>query len=140
MINMYDFFFWFSVVSLIINIILMVFAYGQIVGGRKEKERRNAQVKIWMQSAQGLHEALLRIIQDKWADLYSSVQDVTNTVHAVHATAFAHYQSLYEERAITEEEYKQEQKELRESIRTNSKQENLPTDTPKIVPSKKIKK
>lgn len=102
--NMYNFFFWFSALSLVINVILIVLAYRQYVAGRKERDRRNAQVKIWMQSANGIQVALIRIIQDKWQDLYSSVQDVTNTIHALHSSTFAIYQSLYEERTLTEKE------------------------------------
>ena len=109
-----DFYFWFSIVSLGINVILILISVGLFVANRKEKERRNAQVKIWMQSASGISEALRRIIQDRWNDLYSSLKDVVNSVHTVEAAANSLFQSLYEERTMTEEEYKQEQKRFRD--------------------------
>ncbi len=90
---------------------------GLFVANRKEKERRNAQVKIWMQQANGISIALQRIIQDRWQGLYSSLKDVVNTVHAVEASANSLFQSLYEERTITEDEYKEEQKRFRESFK-----------------------
>lgn len=121
---MYDFFFWFSVISLIINTLLIFVSVGLFVANRKEKERRKSQVKIWMQSSNGITQGLERIIQDKWNNLYSSVQDMTNTVHTLHASSFALYQSLYEERAITEEEYRKEQSEIRQITRSLSDQQS----------------
>ena len=99
------------------------------VENRKEKERRNSQVKIWMQSANGITQALQRVIANKWQNLYSSVQDVVNSVHAVDASAFALYQSLYEERVLTEEEYKKDQKEMRAKIK--NEQERLEKEAKK---------
>jgi len=95
-------------------VVLILISVGLFVANRKEKERRNSQVKIWMQSSNGITQALERIISDKWRNYYSTVQDMANTIHAVHASSFALYQSLYEERAITEEEYKKEQAEIKE--------------------------
>lgn len=134
---MYDFFFWFSVVSLFINVILILISVGLFVANRKEKERRNSQVKIWMQSSNGITQGLERIIQDKWNNFYSSVQDMANTVHSLHASSFALYQSLYEERAITEEEYRKEQSEIRQTSRSLADQQLLP-ETKKHTKSKKL--
>lgn len=135
---MYGFFFWFSVVSVVLNIALLVWGYGQVVSNRKDKEQKNAQVKIWMQSADGVNQALQRIIQDKWQGLYSSIHDVVNAVHVAHASAFALYQSLYEERAISEEDYKKEQKALRDAIRdSNQVFSQGPSAPAKNPPTKK---
>jgi hypothetical protein len=53
-----------------------------------------------------------RIVADVNTGLYSSVKDVCNAVWAVEASAFALYQSLYEERVVSEREYKQQQEEF----------------------------
>lgn len=79
-----------------------------------------------MQQASGISNALQRIIQDRWQNLYSSLKDVVNTVHAVEASANSLFQSLYEERNYTEEEYKEEQKRLRESFRTQQQPDEVP--------------
>lgn len=142
------FYFWFSIISLAINVILIMFGVGLLVANRKERERRNAQVKIWMQGANGVQEALQRIIQDKWNNLYSSVQDVVNTINAVHSSAFAVYQSLYEERALTEDEWKKEQAELRDRIRNPNQQQNSPEEPndlpasppPATIPKKRVRR
>lgn len=102
----------FEIVSISINVVLIAISFGLTVATWKERQRRNSQVKIWMETANGLHMALARIIQDKWNNLYSSVHDVTNAVNAVHASAFSLYQSLYEERVLTEREYKERQKKI----------------------------
>ena len=57
------------------------------------------------------------------------MQDVVNSVHAVDASAFALYQSLYEERVLTEEEYKKDQKEMRAKIK--NEQERLEKEAKK---------
>lgn len=119
---MYDFFFWFSVGSLLVNVLLILVSVWLLAANKKEKERRNSQVKIWMQFSNGITQGLERIINDKWNDFYSSVQDVVNSVHSLHASSFALYQSLYEERTITEEEYRKEQSELRKLSRTSEQQ------------------
>ena len=118
-----DFYFWFSIVSFVINIILTMAGVALWVGNRQEKQRRNAQVKIWMQIANGISQALARIIQDKWSKLYSEAQDVVNAVNAVEASSFALYQSLYEERTITEEEWKREQMDIRAQTRSANQQQ-----------------
>lgn len=117
-------YFWISVVSFIVNVLLTMAGIGLWVANNKEKDRRNAQVKIWMQDANGLTQALVRIIQDKWNGLYSSVQDVVNAVNAVHASAFALYQSLYEERTITEDEWKTQQAALRAQLLNQNNRES----------------
>src|ERR1700733_8986601 len=107
---------WFSVVSLAINVVLIVISVSLVVVARQERQRRNSQVKIWMEQANGVSQALIRIIQDKWHGLYTSVNDITNSVNAVQASAFSLYQSLYEERVLTEEEYKEHVMKLRKHL------------------------
>jgi hypothetical protein len=121
-----DFYFWASIVSLIINIILILLSVGLAVANRKEKERRNSQVKIWMQDAQGISEGIQRIINNRWQGLYSSVKDVVNSVHVLGAPANSLFQSLYEERTMTEEEYKEEQKRYRD-LQAAQLQQNIAT-------------
>ncbi len=134
---MQDFIFWWSVVSTIFSVIFLGVSIWQIVEGRKQKERSNAQVKIWMQDANGLTQALLRIIQDNLAKRYSSTNDVCNAVWAIHASSFALYQSLYEERAVTEDEYKQQQKEINEQLK---KQQTEPQTKPEDAQPRKSKR
>lgn len=69
-----------------------------------------------MEQANGVSEALLRIIRDKWNDLYSDKSDITNAVNSVQASAFSLYQSLYDERVLTEKEYKAHAMKIREVI------------------------
>lgn len=114
---MNDFLTWFSVVSLSINVLLIVFSYGLHVSSKKEKESRNSQVKIWMQSALGVSNGLQRITSNFLEELWTNKADIVGAVHSVDASAFSLYQSLYEERTLSEEEYKKEQKILRESTR-----------------------
>lgn len=112
-----DFFFWWSVVSTIIGIILLCFSVHEKVTASSEKQRKKDQVKIWMQDANGISLALLRIVQDNLGKRYSSTNDMANAVWGLQASAFSLYQSLYEERCVTEEEYKQLQQELKEQVK-----------------------
>jgi len=121
---MQEFIFWWSVVSTILSVILLGVSIWQIVEGRKQKERSNAQVKIWMQNANGISLGLRRIIQDNIDKRYSKVNDVCNAIWALEASAFSLYQSLYEERAVTEKEFKEKQKRLEEEARDLRNQQN----------------
>ncbi len=124
-----------------INVILTVISVGLAVDAWKERQRRNAQVKIWMEQANGISQALQRIIQDKWADLYSSIHDVTNAVNAAHASAFSLYQSLYEERVLSEKEYKKHAMKLREhldkKLLADSQEEIAPKKVMRATPAKR---
>ncbi len=108
-----DFIAWVSIVSLLINVILIVYSYGLHIASNKESESRNAQVKIWMQYANGITHGLQRITSNFLEGLWSEKDDITGAVHSMEAVSFSLYQSLYEERVITEEEYKEEQMKLR---------------------------
>ncbi len=72
-----------------------------------------------MQDANGIQTALARIVRDNLDKRYSSTNDMANATWAVHSSAFALYQSLYEERCVTEEEFKEQQKELKEELKKN---------------------
>ena len=112
----YDFFFWWSVVSTSISIILLAFSIWQYWVGRSKNEKSQAQTKVWMQDANGISEGLRRIVVDNLGGRYSSTNDVCNAIWSVHASANALYQSLYEERCVTEEEYRARQKKLSELL------------------------
>jgi hypothetical protein len=123
----YDFFFWWSVVSTIIAIAttigsvwLLCIAIKQATQAESEKNRKKDQVKIWMQHADGVSLGLKRLVKDNFDKRYSSTQDIGNAVWAIEANAFALRQSLYEERCMTEPEYKQQQKEIMEELKKNS--------------------
>lgn len=121
---------WLSIVSLLINIVLIVYSWGLLVASRRDNEHKLAQIKIWMNAANGVCQALQRVISDKWNGYYSDKQDVINSVHAIHASAFSLYQSLYEERAVPETEYLKQQAEFRKAVTKNtiSNQEELSAD------------
>jgi len=113
-----DFFFWWSVVSTILSIILLCFSIWQYQKGQNQEEKIKAQVKVWMQDANGLSIGLKRIVGDNLAKRYSTTNDVCNAIWGVEASAFALYQSLYEERCVTEEEYKARQKKVADILET----------------------
>lgn len=125
-----NFFTWWSIIATLIGIILLCFSIWQFLESRNKEKTKKAQVKVWMQEANGLREALGRIIADNLSGRYSSTNDVCNTVWAVQASAFALYQSLYEERCITEKEYKERQKKLVEIIETQQRANARPTIVP----------
>ncbi len=107
-----DFFFWWSVVSTVIGIGLLCISIWQTLEAKNAAKRSIAQVKIWMQEANGLQIGLTRIVQDNLDKRYSTTSDIANAIWTLQSSAFSLYQSLYEERSITEEEYKQQQREL----------------------------
>lgn len=110
-------FFWWSVISTILTII---FLFDSIHQRRKQK----AQVKIWMQDATGISQALKRIVVDNNSGFYSTSKDITNAIWAVESCAFSLYQSLYEERVVTEKEYKIRQKKLAERLDKEQNEQN----------------
>lgn len=65
-----------------------------------------------MQDANGISQALTRIVQDNLSQRYSTTNDVCNAVWAIQGIAAALYQSLYEERCVTEKEYIEQQKRI----------------------------
>ncbi len=117
--NIQDFLFWWSIVSTIIGVILLCFSIWQYLAGKNQAEKIKAEVKVWMQDANGISQSLTRIVQDNLGKRYSSTNDVCNAVWAVQASAAALYQSLYEERCVTEEEYKERQKKIADMIEKN---------------------
>jgi hypothetical protein len=105
-----------EIISLSINVVLIVVSVGLAVASWRDYKKKNSQVKVWMEQANGVSQGLQRIIHDKWSGLYTSVNDITNAVYAVHASAFALYQSLYDERFLSEDEIKEHQKILRAKL------------------------
>lgn len=105
-----------NVASLAVNVILIVISVGLAVASWKDSQKKNNQVKVWMEQANGVSLALQRIITDRWNELYSSVSDITNAVNAVQASAFALYQSLYDERILSEKEVKEHHMKMRKKL------------------------
>lgn len=124
---MNSFFFWWSVVSTIIGIALLIFSVWQYLSGRSKEERLKAQVKVWMQDANGISTSLNRVVIDNLQKRFSTTNDVCNAVWAIQSSASALYQSLYEERCVTEEEYKERQKKIAARI---EQQMNLSSASP----------
>ena len=115
---------WFSVISFSLNVILGFVAIWQLKDARSEKNRKKDQVKIWMQDANGISSGLQRIVRDNLDKRYSSTQDIANAVWTLEASAFSLRQSLYEERCVTEEEYKKQQKLFQEQLEKRQNSEN----------------
>lgn len=116
-----DFFFWMSIVTTILSTVLLLFSVWQHLVGKSEKEKNSAQVKIWMEEASGIHKSLTTIgihsiLQGGMPSKYSSVNDVGLAVYGVADNARALYQSLYEERCVTEIEYRKQQSEIGEAM------------------------
>lgn len=105
-----------NIASLVINIVLIIVSVSLAVASWKDSQNKKSQVKIWMEQANGVQQGLQNIIEDKWRGLYSGVNDITNAIWAVKASAFALYQSLYDERVITEKEYKEHQMKIRAQL------------------------
>lgn len=121
-----SFTFWWSIISTVIGIALLCVTIWQTKAALDEKKRSKSQVKIWMQDANGISLAMQRIIRDNLDGRYSSTNDIANAIWALHTPAFALYQSLYEERCVSEEEYKEQQKEFQEEIKKLRQNPSLP--------------
>jgi hypothetical protein len=112
-----DFFLWTSVITTIFSVILLGFSIWQYLSGKSEKEKSDAQVKIWMEEANGIYKGLGAIYVNslhsgRGDNTYSSVNDVGMAVYAVAENTKALYQSLYEQRCVTETEYRKQQSEI----------------------------
>lgn len=106
-------------VPTLIAIISLGFNVWQLAINKGEKDRHNSQVKIWQRHAEGIDYGLKNILS-RTADYdFSSVKDVKNSVFAIESSAFSLSRSLYEERTITEEEYREEEKKNREIARAD---------------------
>jgi len=111
-----DFFFWWSILSTTIGLFLIVFSVWQYWEGKSQLEKNKAQVKVWMNDANGISNALQRVVRDNLDKRYSSTNDMGNAIWSVEALSKALYQSLYEERCVTEEEYRARQKKISDLI------------------------
>ena len=122
-----SFTFWWSAISTVIGVALLCVTLWQTKATRDEKKRNTSQVKILMQDANGISLAMQRVIQDNLGGRYTSTNDMANTIFALQSTAFALYQSLYEERCVTEEEFKDQQRKFKEEFE-KSRQIIVPTE------------
>ncbi len=107
-----DFFFWWSIVSTLFGLGFAGVSIWQYWESKSQIRKNNAQVKVWMQDANGIRQALQRIVRDNIDGRFTTTNDMGNAVWGVEANAGALYQSLYEERCVTEQEYKARQKTL----------------------------
>lgn len=103
-----------SALSIVINVILIVISVALVVASFKERARRNAQVKIWQQNAQGINAGLRNILTNVNRGFFSDIHAIANVVDSLEPVTFSLYWSLYEERSLTEREYKESQRKMRE--------------------------
>ncbi|MFA5312218.1 MAG: hypothetical protein WC375_02730 [Methanomassiliicoccales archaeon] len=117
-----DFFFWTSIVTTILSLLLLCFSIWQHLAAETGRVKGDAQVKIWMEAANGISRGLQSIAingmptNDPNFPKYSSVRDMGMAVYAFSDSAKALYQSLYEERCVTETEYSRQQKEIGDAL------------------------
>lgn len=111
-----DFFFWWSIFSTLTGFMFVVISVWQYWSNQSQLEKNKAQIKVWMQDANGIRNALQRIVRDNLDKKYTSTNDMGNAVWSLEAASSALYQSLYEERCVTEEEYRERQKKLADVI------------------------
>lgn len=102
---MYDIFFWWSVFSTVLGLFFLGANVAQFVVSLKEKEIHKAQVKVWQHHANGIQYGLFVATLGK----YSTVEDLRESVKAVHQSAAALFTSLNEERLFSEKEIKEQQ-------------------------------
>lgn len=136
---MNNLFFWWSVVTTLLSIIFLIASIWQFFEGQKQTERIKAQVKNWMQHANGISMSLKRIVRDNLDKRYTSVNDIANAVWATEASAFSLYQALYEERCMSEEEYKVRQKKIMDTIEKSMPQTTAANESENKTQNKRIK-
>jgi TPP-dependent pyruvate/acetoin dehydrogenase alpha subunit len=98
-----------------------------------------------MQDANGISQGLPRIVKDILDRRCSSTDDMANSIWFLQESVFALHQSLYEERCVTEEEFKQLQQELKEQVKKQQeelqKQQKLnQTEVTPTLPERNSKK
>ena len=135
-----DFYFWASLIMTLISVLLAGLTIWQYRAAEVERKKGDAQVKIWMQDANGLYEGLRTISVNCFSVLpapafrYSSVQDAGMAIYSLANSAQALYQSLYEERCVTEEQYRTQQRELGE-VRHAQQLQKIQNDGKTVVPT-----
>ncbi|MEJ0002201.1 MAG: hypothetical protein WDN09_03455 [bacterium] len=97
---------WWSIFSTILNILLLCFSLWQYLKGQEQGKRNKAQIKIWMLDAKGILNALIKVQTLK----HTKTSDAHNAISMIEAAANAMHQSLYEERVLEEEDYKESEK------------------------------
>ena len=75
-----DIFFWISVVTTLLSVGLLIFSIWQYKDSQKEKEKTKAQVKVWMQDANGISTGLKRIVTDNLTGRFGTTNDVCNAI------------------------------------------------------------
>lgn len=116
-----NFTFWYSIISTVIGILLLVASVGFALKTWLDSKNKKAQVKIWMQDANGVQTSLQRVVGDNLQGRYSSTNDMANAIWAIQAMAFALYQSLFEERCVSEKDFIKEQNDLRRELSATAK-------------------
>lgn len=107
---------WWSVVSTLLNVLLFALSACLVVKSWLDSINEKRQVKIWMQYANGLNQALSKVVSDNLAGRYSTTNDMANAIWSLSSLSFGLYQSLYEERCISEKEFIEQQRKLRLEI------------------------
>lgn len=114
-----DIFDWWSIVSTILNVILVCFSIWQYLQAENQKTRTKSQIKIWMQDAKGIVTALKRVQSAR----HSKTSDACNSISMIESSANAMYQSLYEERVVKEEDYQETEKKKADIVTEQEIQE-----------------
>lgn len=119
-----DFFFWASIVSTIFAFLSIIYSVWQYRKVESEKQKGDAQVKIWMQDANGIYQGLQTLAVNCLntttpaigTNKFSSITDVGVALYSFASSAKALYQSLYEERCVTEDIYRKRQNDIGEAM------------------------
>jgi hypothetical protein len=137
---METFYLWWSIISTILGVILLVGNVAQFVANKKEKDIHKSQVKIWQHHANGIYHGLFFAAQ---TNKYSAVSDVQQAIMVIQPSAHSLYTSLNEERLFTEEEIKQKQlegeKRNQELVELLRKQSASPTSTVQQHPQQELR-
>lgn len=106
---------WWSIISTVIGVVLLVWDVYLLGESKKEKEIHKSQVKIWQHYANGISNSSLNLGSTK----FDSTSDLQEAIKVLQTVSFYLYKSLNEERLFSDEEVKQQQ------IKTQEKYDNL---------------
>ncbi len=109
--NKKDLLFWWSIVSTILSVLLLMWDVYQFGENRRTKDIHTSQVKIWQHFANGINNGMMEINDGLDKGKFSSTQDVQIAIKSVLPETYALYKSLNEERLFSEEEIKNQQLE-----------------------------
>lgn len=117
-------FFWWSIISTISALLLLIWDVWQLSASRKEKGIHKSQVKLWQHHANSISIGLLLIQQGQ----FENPDAMKVSVGAMQNVAQSLYKSLNEERFFTEDELKeqqlQQQNEFKEALDRANKARN----------------